>query len=173
VSERFTGPRLDLAVVSGSEGAGAPEATGPVHMIVSFPLDKAGRSEPLVTTGHAGAGDIVFVTYVDSAHIRVSLDHWGGPLTSSGLIPVDYRAPHEIWVSMDSLNPPGEGHSPVSVILDGAAVLSSAVAPFPSTQAEVVIGQGLAGGSTEDRTFSGAVRFLERIGGAALPRPGS
>lgn len=173
VSERFTGPRLDLAVVSGSEGAGAPEATGPVHMIVSFPLDKAGRSEPLVTTGHAGAGDIVFVTYVDSAHIRVSLDHWGGPLTSSGLIPVDYGAPHEIWVSMDSLNPPGEGHSPVSVILDGAAVLSSAVAPFPSTQAEVMIGQGLAGGSTEDRTFSGAVRFLERIGGAALPRPGS
>jgi hypothetical protein len=173
VRERFTGHTLDLAVVANTQEPGAAETTGPVHMIVSFPQDKMGRSEPLVATGHTGAGDIVFVSYVDPAHLRVSLDHWGGPGASGALIPIDYGVPHEIWVSMDSLASPGDASSPVTVVLDGKTVLTSAITPYTSTQAEVSVGLGIAGGSTEDLSFSGTVRFLERMGRAALPRPGS
>jgi hypothetical protein len=173
VRERFTGPRMDLAVVTAAAEPAVAETEGPVHMIVSLPADKIGRSEPLVATGRTGAGDIVFVTYVDPSHVRISLDHWGGAVVTSGLIPIDYGAPHEIWVSMDSLNSPPSAGSPVTVVLDGAAVLSSPIAPYPSTQAEVRVGSGLAGGSTEDPVFTGAMRFLERLGNAAVPRPGS
>jgi len=176
VQERFTGARMEVGVAA--EGPLVPrmaKTTGPVHMIVSLPFDKFGRGEPLVTTGRTGAGDLVYVRYTDSTHIQVALDHWGGIEAVSAPIPVDYAAPHEIWVDMNSLNDPqGQvGPSPVTVMLDGRIVLSSAIVPYPSTRSEVTVAQNLIGGSNEDPSFSGTLYFVERLGSAAIPAPRS
>jgi hypothetical protein len=176
VLERFTGPRMEIGVSAG--GGLVPRmarTTGPVHMIVSLPSDKLGRGEPLVTTGRTGAGDLVYVRYADSTHIQVALDHWGGVGAVSAPIPVDYAEPHEIWIDMNSLNDPqGQvGPSPVTVMLDGRIVLSSAIAPYPSTRSEVTVAQNLIGGSNEDPAFSGTLYFVERLGSGAIPAPRS
>ena len=176
VLERFTGPRMEVsAATDGPLLTGMAKATGPVHMIVSLPSNKIGRGEPLVTTGRTGAGDLVYVLYTDSTHIQVALDHWGGVGALSAPLRVDYAEPHEIWVDMNSLNTPqGQvGPSPVTVMLDGRIVLSSAIVPYPSTRSEVTVAQNLIGGSNEDPAFSGILYFVERLGSAAIPAPRS
>jgi hypothetical protein len=175
VEERFMGPRLDLSVVAGNGAPGVAQASGPVHMIVSLPADKPGRGEPLVATGHSGAGDYVYIFYADASHVQICLDHWGQQLVKSAPIPVDYGAPHEIWIEMNSLNPPGShaAGSPVTVTFDGARVLSSATPAYPSTQAEVAIGRNSIHGSNADPAFTGTVDFVERILPGSVPAPRS
>jgi hypothetical protein len=172
VRARFTGAQMDLSMVPAAAAPAAAEPWGAVHMVVSLPLDKAERNEPLLTTGHAGAGDFIFIRYADADHVRIGLDHWGGAGAISGLIPVDYRQPHEIWISTDSLYPAGQHTgSPVEVVFDAKRVLSSPEATYPSAPAEVTVGRNLIGGSTEEAAFSGTVRFIERLGTSAIPVP--
>jgi hypothetical protein len=175
VVQRFTGPSMSAIVVGQGIAPATPETSGPVHMIVSLPAGKTGRSEPLVTTGHTGAGDFIYVTYVDDTHIKIGLDHWGGAGIASKPIRIDYGAPHEIWIEMNSLNfaSSSAARSPVVVTLDGSVILSAQAKPFPSAASEVTVAENLIGGSTEDPSFSGEVDFVERLGTAAVPKPRS
>jgi hypothetical protein len=144
-------------------------------MIVLFPGGKPGRHEPLLTTGHTGAADMVYVIYEDAGHVRIGYDHWGVSGVTSDPIAVDYRVPHEIWISMASLNP-GAGQDQTtrtSVLLDGKPALSSALHPYPSLQAEVTVAKNPVGASTADPDFSGAVQFAERTGTTPAPSPRS
>ena len=175
VIARFTGPRMDLAVTSETPVPGVANATGPLHMVVTLPESRVGRSEPLVATGHRGAGDLVCIEYADAGHVRIVLDHWGRWGARSGLIPVDYGIPHEIWISMDSLDAsPAQGPGrPVTVILDGEIALSAAIAPYPSSPAEVTVMQNRINGSNSDPAFTGTVHLVERLGAASIPMPRS
>lgn len=169
VLDRFTGPLMET-VVFGQKPRKPPFASGsPVHLIVNFPEHKSGRSEPLLTTGRTGAGDLVYVTYVDDGHLKIGHDHWGVGGTESELIPVDYGVPHELWIDMRSLHNSGEqGAGPgVAVILDAKQVLTSPSAIYPSSQKEITILQNRIGASTADTEFSGLVHFSERSGVAA------
>ncbi len=99
----FTGKNLTYAIPP----AAKPESNqGPVSLILKFPDDRPGVSEPLLTTGKTGAGDFAYVTYADPHHIRLSLDHWGVGGKTSDLIPIDYTKAHEIVVSFSCLVPP-------------------------------------------------------------------
>jgi hypothetical protein len=172
VQERYSGPLMDLSLEYAAPSSGPG---GPLHMIVMLPEDKIGRSEPLVGTGHKGAGDFVYVSYLDASHIRIGFDHWGTAAVTSKPISVDYGAPHEIWIDMSSLNPAsgqGAGRA-VTVTFDGSMVISEPVTPYPATEAEMTIGQNLIGGSTEDPAFSGGIDFVERLGTAQIPPPKS
>jgi hypothetical protein len=175
VEERFSGPRMDLSVVASNPMAGTADVSGAVHMVVSLPRDKLGQGEPLVTTGHAGAGDFVYVFYTDASHVQLGLDHWALALVKSDPIPADYGAPHEIWVQMNSLNPSGSSAAspPVAVIFDGTAALSSATAAFPSKPDEVTIARNAIGGSNANPEFSGTVDFVERVPPGSVPKPRS
>jgi hypothetical protein len=170
VLERFTGPQMDVETPGSVAAPEVAASTGPIHLVVSLPQDKAGHSEPLVTTGKTGAGDLVYVSYIDPTHIRIALDHWGGSGAVSDLIPIDYKAPHEIWISMASLQ---GSAAPVTVMLDGAVVLSSPIATYPSTPAEVTVAQNTIGGSSAEAAFSGTLQFVERLGDEPVPKPGS
>jgi hypothetical protein len=175
LQERFMGGRMNLSMVTGSGAPGAARDSGPVHMIVSLPGNKFGRGEPLVATGKTGAGDYVYVLYLDSSHVQLALDHWGGHLIKSEPIPVDYGAPHEIWIEMNSLNPPGsqlDGPA-VSVMFDGLIALTSAVPAYPSAKGEVAIARNSIHGSNADPEFSGTVDFVERVQPGSVPKPGS
>jgi hypothetical protein len=171
VENRFTGPRMDLSLVRDAALAAAEENFGPIHMLVLFPAGKMGRHEPLLTTGRAGSGDLVYIVYEDEGHVRIGYDHWSAGAALSDPVAIDYKVPHEMWISIASLYPASgsDSHSAATVILDGNRVLSSAMVAFPTLPAEITIGQNRIGGSTADPDFSGVVQFLERTGAAPLP----
>jgi hypothetical protein len=175
ILDRFTGPRMQLDVVADRAPTGAPAADGPVHLVIGLAAGKAGRSDPLVSTGHTGAADLVYVNYSDATHVRIGIDHWASPGAISDPIPVDYKVPHEIWVDMASLNSPAgqSAGSPVTVIFDGKVALASPIRPFPSTPDEVAIAKNQVGASTTDPSFGGVLYFVERLGPAAIPAPQS
>lgn len=79
-----------------------------VRLAVILPKGKAGQREPLIATGRAGAGDLLFVTYEDEAHLRLGFVHTGSePLLSEPLAFV----PGEIQmleVSLGSFYPPSQ-----------------------------------------------------------------
>ena len=59
-------------------------AQEPARLSVRFPSGHPGVSEPLVSTGIPGAGDLLFVTYVGSDHVQFGHDNMGAhpsPLT--------------------------------------------------------------------------------------------
>jgi hypothetical protein len=186
IDERFTGSKMDVELNSNSLPSNPPYDFGPVHIVARLPKGLVGSSEPLLTTGHTGAGDFVFVEYVDSGHVRVGFDHWafGGPV--SGPIAVDYGVSHEFWISLGSLFPEidDERHwhgldrglrqrlkSGLSVILDGKSALNAEEPSYASSPDEVFVAANGIGGSTCGPVFTGNVVFVERTG-PATPKSG-
>ena len=105
VAPRFTGQELTLAVMPDPGWLPAGQTWGMASLVVSFPLNKVGRHEPLLTSGITGAGDFIFVVYEDANHIRIGFDHWNGGGTVSDPIEIDYASAHEIWISEAPLYP--------------------------------------------------------------------
>jgi hypothetical protein len=185
VDARFTGPVMDLELKPNTNKASeAAEEFGPIHLVVNFPAHKEGRSEPLVSAGHTGAGDFVYVNYVDDRHVRLGFDHWGYGGEISAPIAVNYSAPHEIWVSMAPLYPGEQDdrswrgldraarrrlRSRVEVVLDGKSALTVEAPTYPSLPSEIAVARNPIGGSTSDPVFSGTLVFAER--GAEIPAP--
>ena len=181
-SQIFSGRILSREPIAAAVPAGAGPAAGPLHLVVRFPGTAMGTSEPLVVTGRTGAGDLVYVTYVDATHLRVGYDHWlvGGP--HGALLPVDYSSPHDLEICLGSLLPPVAdawwGATPaaervrlrrlVRVTLDGALALETTSDPYPAAPGQVYVGANPIGGSTCQPTFSGGLFVAERSGPDAL-----
>ena len=174
VLDRFNGTRMDVTAVTSVSQPAPLGRAGTLHMIVTFPEHKDGRSEPLLTTGRNGAGDIVYVTYLDKDHVRIGFDHWGGGGAISPPVEIDYSVPHEIWITLstlDSAAAPAKG-AKVEVLLDARSVISSDTLPFPTTGAQVSFLKNPIGGSTSDPQFSGYLHFAEQVGQASSPPRG-
>lgn len=178
VDVRFTGPRL-LASTVAKPGTVLSTATfGPRLLVLTFPRNKGGRAEPLLTTGRTGKGDFAYVTYLNDGHVRFGLDHWGVGGASSDPIAIDYRVPHEIEVRLGSLYPdekdpawssaaPAERtrlKSTMEILLDGKSVLTGAFAAYPSALAEITPGLNRIEGSSCDPAFSGEIHSVEVLG---------
>jgi hypothetical protein len=149
---------------------------GQIDLRVRLPVDRMGRSEPLVTTGVTGAGDFVYVVYHDLKHIRIGFDHWGVRGVISPPIPIDYARVHRLSIRLGSLFPPDGDvlfrtmatgqvdalKNEVRVILDDAPVLEFLSPCYESPPAFVSIGQNTIGGSTTDSSFSGKILEVAR-----------
>jgi hypothetical protein len=181
---RFSGPELNLTLTSDGTSTGSIVDFGAAHMIVTLPSKKTGRHEPLLTTGRTGAGDLIYVFYEDEQHIRVGFDHWGTGGKLSAPIELDYKAPHDIWVTEGALYPAsGENglwgavglatrqrlKNLVAVVVDGKTVLSEDSATYPTTKEEVSFAKNRIGGSTADPDFSGILHYSERTGSVLPP----
>jgi hypothetical protein len=170
---------LDSAASAGSErGRSAPALTyGSVDLRVRLPIHPAGHSEPLVTTGIAMAGDLLYVIYTDADHIQIGFDHWGVGGALSPPIRIDYRQAHDFHISMGSLYPQ-DGNiryqdlppafvdrlkGRVTVTVDGQTALSFASECYESPPAFVAIGRNSIGGSTTGPVFSGEILKVSRV----------
>ncbi len=112
--KKFTGTIISnrRAVDTARVGVGAHY--GAVRLAVQFPAGQTGHHEPLVVTGRAGRGDILYVTYLDPEDREV----YDRPL---GLQRGQER-PHgrELWhihvleIDLGSLHPPPAGAMPPS-----------------------------------------------------------
>ena len=174
VNADFDGRELSAEIV---RETAAPRRFGPVDLVVAFPRDRAGRPEPLVVSGRRGAADLIYVVYADAHHVRFGVDHWGQGGATSGLVPLDYAARHELEVSLGSLYP-AEGDrwwegmsaaarqelaSRVRIRLDGRTVLDAPVTAYPSSSDRIVVGANRIGASTCDAQFSGQIFFSGRL----------
>jgi hypothetical protein len=167
--------RMDFLSLSSEKFQTDP---GPVRLVLKFPANVIGRTEPLLITGHREAGDILYVHYVDGSHVVFGYDHWskGGPLSAP--IPVDYSATHTVEIQVGSLFPAeGEGGAPalpasvrdtVMIKLNGRTVFTHQEAAYPSTPAEILIGLNTIGATTCERLFTGRIFHRERLGPAPL-----
>jgi hypothetical protein len=130
---------------------------GPVRLSVRFPADRLGRNEPLVYTGWGPRSNVLFVHYVDPAHIQ--LGFMGANGTSRGApLAIDYAKPHSLTVSMGSFYPPRDhpffDSLPVEdaetlsgtlfVELDGRTVLHQRVYFFDAVARKPELGRGPA-----------------------------
>jgi hypothetical protein len=144
----------------------------PVSLLVQFPFDATGRSEPLVVTGATGAGDLVYVRYLDARRLQFGFDHWG----VGGIVgpPAELAAggAHRIVISLGSLYArpaaPGAGAAAsgadrlVRVTLDGATVLAGQSPCHPAPPSQFYVGENPIGGSTCGERFTGRLLLVER-----------
>lgn len=161
-------------VLSGAAGRDDPEWggwPGGIRLRVRFPTGRAKQAEPLFVRGAAGAGDILFVHYVDEGMIQIGLDHWGSGGPVSATVPVDLKEPHELVVLADFLLPPRDSaifsqqpalvslQRVLRVALDGQIVLTGEVDAHPAPLETLTLGTNFIGGSTAGPVFTG--RILE------------
>lgn len=150
---------------------------GALRLMLRFPENKIGVTEPLVVSGLQAAGDFLFVHYESNWQISLGLDHWGHMGLRSAWLPVDYSVNHVVEVQMGSLFPPS-GHVLLSeltpaqrenlkrhvrVVLDGEVVLDSEQPTYDSSPYDVVIGRNAIGGSTCVYEFSGEIKSVSRL----------
>jgi hypothetical protein len=134
-------------------------------MSVIFPLDVLGTNEPLVVTGETGAGDFLYVRYLDSSHISIGFDHWAIGGEVSPPIEINYGETHHISMTMGSLFPEGSAERQsrrLLVELDGKPVLSDTRDTYSSAPAAIEIAANKIGGSTCGPLFTGRILSTER-----------
>ncbi len=156
VSPLFLGPQLDAAALPDTEPPPADSSPAPLLLVLRFPDGRTG-SEPLLVSGVTGAGDFIYVQYLDAGHARFGFDHWsvGGKLGEP--VPLDYRQPHRLEIEAGALSHPEGGAAPfpIRVVLDGRVVLEGQSGSYPVATGGVAIGRNPIGGSTCGPAFSG------------------
>jgi hypothetical protein len=146
------------------------ERRGPVRALVTLSPVPAGRSEPLVVTGIAGAGDAIYVRRVDDTRVIFGWDHWGAGNVESNPVELPPEREFALHVAMGSLYPAAdlsateEQRRTLEIRVDGAVVLRSEGDFHPSAPAQVRLGVNAIGVSTAQPRFTGFIRQLRRDG---------
>jgi hypothetical protein len=140
--------------------------TGALELGLYFPDGRTGASEPLVVSGKAGAGDLIYVRYLDTEHVLFGFDHWGVGGVVSKPVAIDFGAAHQLRLSMGSLygSDSATAHrEQVEVVLDRKVVLAANFKCHPTTSEQVTIGLNRIGGSTTGEKFYGRILSMRRV----------
>lgn len=81
---------------------------GPVEITLKLPHGRAGKIEPLVSTGWEFYSDHVFILYLDDKTVRIGFDHLSHGTKISSPIELDFDVEHKVRVELGSLYPPAE-----------------------------------------------------------------
>jgi len=113
VEKQFTGHIGEVRRLPVRPGAPSdPKTPGPVKFQLSFPTDKEGQAEPLVTTGSAGRGDVIFVKYAAPGLVIFGHDHWGHASALSDPIAIEPGRAHTLEVWLGTLLPKSDRLAP-------------------------------------------------------------
>jgi hypothetical protein len=130
--------------------------TGPVRIVARFPEFKAIVGQPLVSTGVAGAGDMLYVLYLGPGKARFGHDCWNYGLYESEPVLFDPNEDQVIEADMDSLRaPPNGGLHTLRIRFNGREIASVERRFNPSTPEEVAFGYNQIGASTAENLFTG------------------
>lgn len=148
-------------------GQGFP---GPLKILVKFPLNQPGVSEPLITSGKPGLANFIYIRYIGNTHVQFGYDCWGAGGPISQPIAIDFSQIHEIQIisgaqlpltpdlqrKLDPLDV-NKLAGMLVVVLDGNVVIAERVATHIVDPNTLFLGMNLAGGSSARENFSGEV----------------
>ncbi|HVW20926.1 MAG TPA: hypothetical protein VHC86_06890, partial [Opitutaceae bacterium] len=142
-----------------------PGPPGSVRILLRWPRGLRGHREPLVVAGSPGAGDLLGVEYLDSGHVRFTLDHWGRSFITSPAVAVNFDRIQLLEIVLPILETPshasGEFAGRVRVALDGAEVWSAPASFFHSPSSTLTLAEDDIGGSC-DPAFTGGIAAVVR-----------
>jgi hypothetical protein len=136
--------------------------SGALALTVFFPANLITAVEPLVTSGVTGAGDLLYVRYVDARRIAFGFDHWGVGGAESEPVAIDYDAIHRLEITLGSLygaelSADDPLRKQVRVRLDGKIVFSIESPFHPTTRSAVKLGENQIGGTYNRTEFTGKI----------------
>lgn len=140
---------------------------GPVRLTVKFPAFSSFATEPLISTGRPGKGDLFYVTYIDAGHIRFGHDSWQFSNVETMDVAYDPNREHTIDVDMGSLHATATGlaeaRNPLQVRFDGKLLISKSRSFHPTSPADISIGFNTTGSSVSAPGFTGPLLRAERL----------
>jgi len=178
--EEFTGRIISTARQPVAPPAGlevSPPGFGPLRLRVTFPTDRTGVTEPLLSSGIPQAGDLLHVTYRADGAVRFGLDHWGHRGLLSDWLVLDPRGEHVIEFSSPSLYPPDrhtlladlspDGRRALKerlrLTIDGRVVFDDRFPAYESSPYDVVPGRNAIGSSSSVYGFTGRILESSRL----------
>ena len=168
-----------LALTRPEAPAAGAELSGPLRIRLSFPSDRTGLSEPLLATGRRGAGDLLYVNYLEGGRVSFGLDHAGRGSFRTEPVAIDFTAPHQLDVTMGSLLREGDGAGGGGreadarrfvLKLDGQLLVDTLTTLQPVGAGETVLGFNGLGVTTVQGLFFGKILGVEK-GEQPAPRP--
>ncbi len=160
--ESFSGKILSSRRVAPLEADPVKVITDrPVWLGLKFPrFTGLITSEPLLCSGEAGKGDLVYVRRVDEKHIVIGHDRWGYGGSESAPITIEADRLYLVQITCPPLV--GGGIKGLEVKLDGAVVFACSDAFHPCRPQTVEIGQNPIGSSMAVQRFSGEIVSADR-----------
>jgi hypothetical protein len=175
-SEAFSGTLQPLPIDSQAFTRKLIQRFGSINLGIQFVPMPPNISEPLLSIGIAGRGDVIFVHYETDDRVRIGIDHWGIGGALGKPVKIDYDHEYELQVSSATFLPPvgspeWGGNSPaeqehelqqIKVEMDGTVVASGPWRGYPSTVDKIVPGVNPNGASTCGPLFSGKIVDFDR-----------
>jgi hypothetical protein len=157
-AQPFTGKVLSVRRLS--EADFERPRPGGVRLRITLTPSMANRTFPLVATGKAKAGDLLFFRVGENGSITLGYDHWGDALRLSPEIPFGFGQPRslELWVPATA--------SQVIAKLDGTLVWQQEAPAFAMTERTFYVGANAIGATTAEPVLENAV-----LEGQSLPKP--
>lgn len=165
-NQPFSGQLLSWKIVADAAPTPEIEEYGPLAIRLTWPRFTSVHNEPLVCSGAAGSGNLVYVKYQDAQTVVFGYDHWGVGGFESEPVKIEPGKETELVVDFGALQPPGKAGKNVVVQLDGKIVLDRPGQFHPCAPDTIVVGANPIGASTAGREFTGTIlqqrRVLER-----------
>lgn len=160
----FSGSIKDWRILPEAAPVVRADVFGPFRLKAKLPAFTGVRSEPLVSSGESGKGDLVYIKYLDANTVVLGYDHWGVGGFETEPLHIDATTVQEIGVDYGALYAAGSGSNRDRVIfrLNGR-VVADRIAHFHACAPDtVVVGANLIGASTATPVFSGVILAQER-----------
>jgi hypothetical protein len=125
----------------------------PVELELWLPRHRTGEREPLLVSGKSGAGDSVYLQYVDEGHVIFGFDHWGSAPVISPPVAVDYAVAQRVTLALGALTGGEPGRLQVS--LNDLPVIDTSAQFYPATAA--TLGRNAISASTSGLAFTGTI----------------
>ena len=175
-SESFSGIMEPLPISPDVFVRASLPSFGRINIGLQFLPAPANTSEPLLSSGISGRGDMVFVRYGDNEHVSIGIDHWGVGSVIGKPFKIDYDHEYHIQVTSAAFLPqagsPLWGTVPraeqerqlsdIKVTVNGALVVEGPWNAYPSNVDEIVAGINAAGFSSCGPSFSGKIVNFDR-----------
>jgi hypothetical protein len=137
-----------------------------------------GANEPLVSTGHRGAGDLLNVVTLPGGFVRFQHDSWNSSDVISEPLATDLKAEHIVDVEMGSLycdpqvEVPDAQRRRLAVWVDGQVAIDLDRPFNSSTPQEIEFGYNAISGGSSTEMFTGAILARETIPARPMPPEG-
>jgi len=139
-------------------------AYGTVDMWVNLPKHAFGRTQPLVVTGVSGAGDALFIKYLDANHVAFGHDHWGKGGALSQPVRINYDKTVHLEISLGALHEPKDGPWARRLWLrvNGQQIFDVPADFHPARPEQINLGLNSIGCSSCETEFAGQILRVER-----------